>query len=125
MKTWDIDKAGAHLASLIANVQAGEQIVIAKAGVPVARLVPIDAPSGKRTLGRDVGLPFRIDPNFDEYVPEEFAGCASDGAKTSTTQQRKILNYIEEFDGRHATSDAAIAEGDRIWESLVSSQPKP
>jgi antitoxin (DNA-binding transcriptional repressor) of toxin-antitoxin stability system len=40
--------------------------------VPVARLVPIDAPSGKRTLGRDAGLPFRIDPDFDEYVPEEF-----------------------------------------------------
>jgi hypothetical protein len=36
------------------------------------RLVPIDTPCGKRTLGRDAGLPFKIAADFDEYVPEEF-----------------------------------------------------
>ena len=72
MKRSNIHDAKTHFSALIADVQAGEEIVIAKAGVPVARLVPIEAPSGKRTLGRDVGLPFRIDPDFDEYVPEEF-----------------------------------------------------
>ena len=72
MKRSNIHDAKTHFSALIADVQAGEEIVIAKAGVPVARLVPIDVPSGKRTLGRDAGLPFRIDPDFDEYVPEEF-----------------------------------------------------
>jgi prevent-host-death family protein len=72
VKHSNIHQAKTHFSALIADVQAGEEIVIAKAGVPVARLVPIDAPSGKRTLGRDAGLPFRIDPDFDEYVPEEF-----------------------------------------------------
>jgi prevent-host-death family protein len=72
VKRANIHEAKTHFSALIADVQDGEEIVIAKAGVPVARLVPMDAPSGKRTLGRDVGLPFRIDPDFDEYVPPEF-----------------------------------------------------
>ena len=72
MKHANIHEAKTHFSALIADVQAGEEIIIAKAGVPVARLVPIDAPSGKRTLGRDAGLPFKIAPDFDEYVPGEF-----------------------------------------------------
>lgn len=40
-------EAKTHLPSLIARVAKGEQITITKHGVPVAKLVPVDA-SGKR-----------------------------------------------------------------------------
>ncbi|HEY1656607.1 MAG TPA: type II toxin-antitoxin system prevent-host-death family antitoxin [Candidatus Tumulicola sp.] len=72
MKSRNIHEAKTHFSALIADVQGGDEIVIAKAGVPVARLVPIEQPSGKRTLGYDADLPFHIAPDFDEYVPEEF-----------------------------------------------------
>lgn len=71
MKCADIHEAKRHFSALIADVEAGEEIVIAKGGAPVARLIPM-APPGKRMLGRDVGLPFKLDPDFDEYVPAEF-----------------------------------------------------
>ena len=43
-------EAKTHLPSLIARVAKGEQITITKHGVPVAKLVPVDA-SGKRDRG--------------------------------------------------------------------------
>jgi prevent-host-death family protein len=45
-KTVNIHTAKTNLSSLIAEVEAGEEIVIARAGKPVARLVPV----GRRSL---------------------------------------------------------------------------
>lgn len=41
MTTVNIHEAKTHLSSLLERVGAGERIVIAKAGTPVAELVPI------------------------------------------------------------------------------------
>jgi prevent-host-death family protein len=72
MKSVNIHEAKTHFSALLARVEAGEEVVIAKAGRPIARLVPAQSPA-QRELGWDGGLSFWIADDFDEYVPEEFA----------------------------------------------------
>jgi prevent-host-death family protein len=69
MTTLNIHAAKTHFSRLIEDVAAGEEVVIAKAGKPVARLVPIGK-SGKRTLGVLKGR-LRVPRNFDAPLPEE------------------------------------------------------
>jgi prevent-host-death family protein len=45
--------AKTHLSQLLRRVRAGEEIVIAAAGRPVARLVPLPPDAGPRVLGGD------------------------------------------------------------------------
>lgn len=49
--TVNVHEAKAQLSRLLERVRAGEEIVIAKAGAPCARLVPLDPPP-ERVLGR-------------------------------------------------------------------------
>jgi prevent-host-death family protein len=51
MQTVNIHDAKTHLSRLLEQVAAGEEIVIAKAGKPVARLVPLEAAPRRRHLG--------------------------------------------------------------------------
>ena len=51
------------------DVTDGEEIVIARAGKPVARLVPIE-PKSKRVLGQDEGL-FEVPEDFDAPLPDK------------------------------------------------------
>jgi antitoxin (DNA-binding transcriptional repressor) of toxin-antitoxin stability system len=51
-------------------VALGEEIIIAKAGKPVARLVPIKARKGKRPLGLAKGE-FSVPDDFDAPLPPE------------------------------------------------------
>ena len=48
MRTVNIHAAKTHLSSLLEEVQKGEEIIIAKAGKPVARLVPFEPTNGRR-----------------------------------------------------------------------------
>ncbi|MBI2325711.1 MAG: type II toxin-antitoxin system Phd/YefM family antitoxin [Chloroflexi bacterium] len=50
MKTVNIHEAKTHLSRLIARAEDGEEVVIARAGRPVAKLVRLQK-SGKRPLG--------------------------------------------------------------------------
>jgi prevent-host-death family protein len=72
MKSVNIHQAKTHLSALLARVESGEEVLIAKAGRPIARLVPVQTPA-QRELGWDSGLNFWIAEDFDEYLPEEFA----------------------------------------------------
>ena len=65
----NVHEAKTHLSRLLDRVAAGEEIVIAKAGRPVARLIPITR-SGKRPLGMDAGRVF-IAEDFDEPLPDD------------------------------------------------------
>jgi len=47
----------------------GEEIVIAKAGKPIARLTSYKAPPTRRVSGNDSGEVL-IGPDFDEPLPE-------------------------------------------------------
>ncbi len=51
MRTVNIHAAKTHLSSLLDEVQKGAEIVIAKAGKPIARLVPMAAPRRERKPG--------------------------------------------------------------------------
>jgi prevent-host-death family protein len=52
----NIHEAKTHFSKLLARVSAGEEIVIARAGKPVARLAPIALESSKRRVpGIDKG----------------------------------------------------------------------
>ena len=58
-----IHEAKTHLSRLLRRVAAGEVIVIAKGGMPLARLVPIHS-RARRALGGDRGA-VRIEGDFD------------------------------------------------------------
>ena len=64
----NVHEAKTHLSRLLARVERGEEIVIARSGRPVARLVRYDEP--RRTLGRDAGL-FEVPDDFDEPLPAD------------------------------------------------------
>jgi prevent-host-death family protein len=53
--TYNVHEAKTHLSELLGRVADGEDVVIAKAGVPVARLVPITRPDDARPLGTEKG----------------------------------------------------------------------
>lgn len=59
-ETVRIQEAKTHLSALLARVEAGEEITVARGDTPIARIVPL-RPAGERELG------------FVPYsVPEEF-----------------------------------------------------
>lgn len=70
MSIINIHQAKTRLSALIAQVEAGEEVVIARANKPVARLVPVTAPVPKRRLGEAAGL-VEIMPDFN-VLPDEF-----------------------------------------------------
>ena len=65
----NVHQAKTHLSSLLNRVIAGEEIVIAKAGTPVARLVPISKKHSRKP-GSARGL-FTVPPDFDAPLPDE------------------------------------------------------
>ncbi|MBM3581615.1 MAG: type II toxin-antitoxin system Phd/YefM family antitoxin [Alphaproteobacteria bacterium] len=71
MKTVNIHDAKTHLSKLIARARKGEEIVLAKAGKPVAKIVPFEAAPKRREPGHAKGL-VKIYDNFDDPLPEEF-----------------------------------------------------
>jgi prevent-host-death family protein len=69
MKTVGVREAKTHLSSLLESVEAGEEIVIARGGRPVAKLVPL-RPTRRRRPGRLKGK-IRIHADFDSPLPDE------------------------------------------------------
>jgi prevent-host-death family protein len=68
MKIVNVHEAKTHFSKLLERVARGEEIIIAKAGKPVARLVP-QSPTTKRVLGPFQGR-FTVPADFDEPWPE-------------------------------------------------------
>jgi prevent-host-death family protein len=66
----NVHDAKTHLSSLLAQVEAGEEFVIARAGRPVARLLPYHPRSESRVLGRDRDL-FTVPEDFDAPLPDD------------------------------------------------------
>lgn len=63
-----IHEAKTTLSRLVARAQAGEEIVIANNGRPVARLVPLPGHAAERRPGRFAGE-IRVEPDFDAIPP--------------------------------------------------------
>ena len=68
MGVFNIHDAKTNLSRLLDQVAQGEEVIIAKSGRPVARLVRIA--SEPRTPGRLKGR-IRIGDDFDDPLPEE------------------------------------------------------
>ena len=69
----NIHEAKTHLSRLLERAAAGEEIIIGKAGKPVARLVPYTEPKApKRKPGGWEGKVW-ISPDFDQLPPEIIA----------------------------------------------------
>lgn len=66
----NISEAKAELSALIEAVLRGDEVIIAKAGKPVAKLVAYRGPAGPRIPGAMKGKIW-IAPDFDE-MPEGF-----------------------------------------------------
>jgi prevent-host-death family protein len=71
-ETLNIYEAKTHLSALVEKAAAGEEIIIAKAGKPMAKLVPLDqATMAPRKFGQNVlGITY-IAPDFDAPLPDD------------------------------------------------------
>lgn len=65
----NVHEAKTHFSKLLARVQNGEEIIIAKAGKPVARMVPLVNRLARRVAGSAKGR-INISPDFDAPLPE-------------------------------------------------------
>lgn len=65
----NIHEAKTHFSRLLARVAQGEEIIIAKAGKPVARLVAIGTPkASRRKFFQDQGK-FKVPDDFNDPDP--------------------------------------------------------
>lgn len=65
----NIHEAKTHFSKLIQRVLDGEEVIIAKAGKPVAVLSPVVSSVMRRVPGNDAGKVI-MTPAFDEPLPE-------------------------------------------------------
>ena len=72
MKPVNIHAAKTHLSRLVDRAAKGEEIVIAKAGKPMAKLVPFESKRGGIRLGVLKGK-IRFGRNFDAPLPDDIA----------------------------------------------------
>lgn len=70
METVNIHEAKTHLSRLVERAERGEEIIIARSGRPVARLVPLAGAEKPRVFGRMRGK-IRIADDFDAPLPDE------------------------------------------------------
>jgi prevent-host-death family protein len=69
MTIYNVHEAKTHFSKLLELVLNGEEVVIAKAGKPVARILPVIKEMPKRVPGIDKGK-VTIMPDFDDPLPE-------------------------------------------------------
>ena len=72
MKVVNLHAAKTHLSRLVDDAANGEDIVIAKAGRPLVRLVPIAKPDRRRIFGSMKGK-IQISDDFDAPLPDDLA----------------------------------------------------
>lgn len=70
MQTVNIHEAKTQFSRLVDAAAGGEEIVIAKAGKPAARLVPMEKPKVTRRFGALKGK-VRIADDFDAPLPDD------------------------------------------------------
>lgn len=69
-KTVNVHEAKTHLSRLLEQVAQGEEIVIARSGRPMARLVAVKGSTGRRKAGSARGQ-VRMSEDFDAPLPQE------------------------------------------------------
>jgi len=66
----NLDEAKAELPSLVERAAKGEEIVIAKSGTPMAKLVRYESTAGRRACGCGKGKIWIAD-DFDSPLPDD------------------------------------------------------
>lgn len=69
MRAVNLHYAKTHLSRLVDEVLAGGEVVIGRAGSALVRLVPVEAPKGKRKLDLDQGK-IHIADDFNEPLED-------------------------------------------------------
>ena len=70
MAVVNLHAAKTHLSRLVDQAAAGEEVIIAKAGKPIAKLVALDRPPQRRVPGTLAGR-LRIPDDLDAPLPDE------------------------------------------------------
>lgn len=84
--TVNLYQAKTHLSELVDRAAGGEEIVIAKAGKPVARLVPLAGVTAGRLPGGWEGTVY-IAPDFDAPLPPEVLAAFLGGLPDKPARQ--------------------------------------
>lgn len=66
----NIHEAKTHLSRIVEEVAAGSEVIIAKAGRPIARLVPLEQTGSRKELGLLRGR-FEVPDDFDAPLPPD------------------------------------------------------
>jgi len=70
VKIVNVHEAKTHLSKLLKQVEGGEEVVIANAGRPIARMIPFVDAGEKRKLGFARGT-FVLPEDFNDPLPDE------------------------------------------------------
>jgi prevent-host-death family protein len=81
----NIHDAKTNFSKLLRRVALGEEITIAKSGVPVARLVPVEPEQNTRKLGLGHGT-LKITDDFDAPLPTEVVDSFYRGKKAAKSR---------------------------------------
>ncbi|MEM8932467.1 MAG: hypothetical protein AAGE94_14895 [Acidobacteriota bacterium] len=78
-RTFDIDQAANRLKELVSRAERGEEVILAHADRPVAKIVAVrnDDARTTRTFGRYRGQ-IEMAESFDDPLPEDFWNGSSD-----------------------------------------------
>ncbi len=87
MLTINIHEAKTHLSRFIEKAAVGEEIIIAKAGKPIAKLVPLHSLPSPRNLGMFKGQ-LNVPEDFDAALSEDVAMQFQNGAIEPSSENR-------------------------------------
>lgn len=110
MKIVNIHAAKTQLSRLIAEVVAGEEVVISKAGTPLVRLVPVAAAAKPRTLGALAG---QVKESPDCWAPDPELEELFYGGAVEPSTPKKV-----------AESKRAITKSDKKSKSSLSAKQR-
>jgi prevent-host-death family protein len=72
MRTVNIHEAKTHLSKLVDAAAKGEPFIIARAGKPLVKVVPLDASAAPRRIGFMEGLgDWKVPDDFDRMCEDE------------------------------------------------------
>jgi prevent-host-death family protein len=77
MKVVNIHEAKTHLSRLVEKAAKGEEFIIAKAGKPLVRVIPLETPPAPQRIGflsGEIEVPADFDAIGSEEIAELF-GC--------------------------------------------------
>jgi len=99
MKTINIQAAKTHLSRLVDEVVDGAEVVLAKSGKPLVRLVPYKAPGSKRRGGQFAGQVWESDD------------CWSDDEGLAASIEAPLYVRVAKATVRGGDDDVKVAEG--------------